>query len=132
MLTLVRGLPGAGKSTVARVISFYTGAYHFEADMFHVGPDGVYRYDVTKAGEGHKWCLKKTKSVLKRGYDVVVSNTFTRVEEMRPYIDLPYPAIVIHCTGKFRTIHGVPKEVMKKMRDRWETYIGEHVFNPKG
>lgn len=47
-LTLIRGLPGAGKSTLAsELVSREPNTKHFEADMFFV-EDGMYRFDKSK------------------------------------------------------------------------------------
>lgn len=76
-LILVRGLPGSGKSTHARVIAneIFRCA-RIEADMYFV-KDGEYLFDASKLGEAHKWCLDNTRELLSDGVSVVVSNTFT-------------------------------------------------------
>lgn len=120
-LVLIRGLPGSGKSTMARAM---TGYVHLEADMFFVGDDGVYRYDREKIKAAHLWCQRETRKALARGESVVVSNTFTRRFEMEPYFGmarkLGVSVRVIEATGNWPNIHGVPPEVIKKMRQRWE------------
>ena len=51
-LVLIRGLPGSGKSTMAKVLAL-VGFEHYEADMFFV-VNGQYRYDATRIRDAHK------------------------------------------------------------------------------
>jgi predicted kinase len=119
-LFLIRGLPGSGKSTIA---SSFAGFHHFEADMFFM-QDGVYKYDASKIKQAHEWCQQAVRNALDIGGDVVVSNTFTRWDEMKPYFDLALEfgidPNVMTAQGNFGNVHGVPDEVIRRMRDRWE------------
>jgi len=60
---------------------------------------------------------------------VIVSNTFTTIGEMQPYLDAAkeydYTVQVVDCHGTFGSVHGVPEEVIERMRARWEQYKGE-------
>jgi hypothetical protein len=59
------------------------------------------------------------------GIDVIVSNTFTTMKEMRPYIDLANrlgaALDVVEMHSQYGSIHNVPEETMAKMRARWMT-----------
>lgn len=131
-LILVRGLPGSGKSTHARVIAneIFRCA-RIEADMYFV-KDGEYLFDASKLGEAHKWCLDNTRELLSDGVSVVVSNTFTTKKELKPYFDiakqLGIKPHVILCQGNYKNIHNVPEETIKKMKNRFEYDISE-LFN---
>lgn len=131
-LTLIRGLPGSGKSTYAGSL-LKKGMKHFEADMFHT-KNGIYNYQVSRAREGHEWCISKTRQALARGHDVIVSNTFTTSRELAPYLDmadeLGLEVRIIKCTGEFGSDHGVPDEVLQTMSNRWENIEGEEVYTP--
>lgn len=118
-LTPIRGLPGSGKSTMAREIVVATYAKHYEADAFFMDR-GVYRFDPAKLPAAHKWCQSMTLDALKEGHDVVVANTFTRLWEMQPYMEMGFPIEVIVARGNWPNVHGVPVEAIERMRARWE------------
>ncbi len=121
-LFIIRGLPGSGKSTIANAMR-HAGFVHVEADMFFM-ESGSYKYVPEKIKLAHEWCQYTVRHALENGNNVVVSNTFTRRFEMQPYIDMAtefgiVPNIMT-ANGNFGNVHGVPDEVLQKMRDRWE------------
>jgi len=93
-LILIRGLPGTGKTTLAKqlVAGASEDAKHCEADRFFYKPDrngGLqYVFDPSKLPEAHANCLSRTEHALKDGRSVVVSNTFTQRWEMEGYLKL--------------------------------------------
>ena len=123
-LVLVRGIPGSGKSTVAKAISAGADWLHYEADQYFVDKNGHYDRDASKIGDAHKWCQSMTENALKLEYNVVVSNTFTTIKELRPYFviarDLSITPIVITANGAFNNVHNVPLDTLAKMRDRFQ------------
>jgi len=134
-LTLIRGLPGSGKTTMAQEIVQLTGAVHVEGDhYFEAG--GKYFFDAEWLGEAHQRCHRLAQAALLEGNDVVVSNTFTRIWEMQGYIDMSalplVDLVVIHCADDYGSIHGCPDGVIEKMRDRWETYGPEVIYGGAG
>lgn len=126
-LVLVRGLPGSGKSTYAK--SYFVGHIHLEADMYFVHPDGSYDWTADRLGKAHSWCFETAKIMLNNGYDVVVSNTFTTLKELNPYIELAnqndIQYAVFRMTSEYNSIHNVPQIVIEKMRIRFEDYEQE-------
>jgi predicted kinase len=115
-LTLIRGLPGSGKTTIAKAMN----CFHVEADMYFVS-DGVYNYKPELIKKAHAWCLETAEKALKSGLDVVVSNTFTQHWEMRPYLDMaPLGVEIITAKGEWKSVHNVPESIIEKMRARWE------------
>lgn len=133
-LILMRGLPGSGKSTFAKMLCNKTfkneDVYHLEIDMYFIDPvNGDYNFDVTKLKEAHQWCRDRVEGWMSLGSNVVVSNTFTQEWEMLPYFELgkKYDFKVISLIVENRhngvSVHDVPIEVIDKMEDRFEIQL---------
>ena len=136
-LIIYRGLPGSGKSTLAKnnvaaLKKLGLQVEHLEADMFFEDAKGNYKYDASKIKEAHEWCQEQTKKFLGNGVTVIVSNTFTTAWELLPYFRmLPWEDIlVLVATGEYENVHGVPAEVIEKMKKRWEPIPGEYTIVP--
>ena len=124
-LTLVRGLPGSGKSTYSKKLIERTHAQHFEADMFFEHPQTGYEFDFLLLEAAHKWCYGSAVRALWYGHDVVVSNTFTKMWELEQYLEIPLivngvQIKVVEMRTQFQNIHGLPEAKMEVMRTRWE------------
>ena len=133
-LTLLRGLPGAGKSTLAEKLVREGKADHwFEADQYFTSPlTGEYTFSREKLGEAHDWCLAQTAAKLGAGKNVVVSNTFTMLWELEKYLDVAKhfgaELEVLCLTTQFGSVHGVPPEAVERMAARWEAFPGEKQY----
>ena len=126
-LYLLRGLPGAGKSTLAKSI----GGSHFEADQYFVkGLKNVYTFDYSKLSEAHEFCRSSTSmAMIDMESRIVVSNTFTQEWEMGVYYDLAkehgytvYSLIVENRHGG-ENIHGAPDRVLDLMEKRFNVKL---------
>ena len=132
-LYVVRGVPGSGKSTYAKKLLKETPTLsHYEADMyFYI--NGVYTFNPNKLHMAHQWCLNSTEKDLKEGKSVIVSNTFTQLKELKPYINLSVKYevnfFVLKAVGDYKSIHNVPEETLIKMRNRWEDYKPETIIS---
>lgn len=115
-LALIRGLPGSGKSTIARSMAGYV---HLEADMYFETSAG-YSFDPSKLKDAHDWCFTETSAALSRGSSVVVANTFVTLFEMERYLLLGYPTLVVEAKGNFPSAHQVDTAVLQQMRESWE------------
>ena len=129
-LVIVRGVPGSGKTSFAKT----NFGLHIlcEADQYFER-DGQYKFDFKQLRNAHEYCQERARIWLEGGSDVVVCNTFTRLWEMKPYLDMAklYRANlrVYRAMGEWDNVHGVPKETVDKMRERFEDYPGEILIN---
>ena len=120
-LIIVRGLPGSGKTTVAKAM---TGFIHCEADEFMVDDEGKYKFDKDRLPACHRLCEMKVSKHLALGHDVVVSNTFCKLWELAAYLrmasDLDISPLIVECKGLFQNQHGVPDYAIERMRRSWQ------------
>lgn len=128
-LFLIRGLPGSGKTTLARRL--HNVATISADDFFYLQNCGKYKFDASKLSEAHQYCQDQTLLCLELGVSVAVHNTFSQSWEARPYFEmaqkLNVQVQIIECQGNFGSVHGVPKETIEKMKDRWEKTL---IFEP--
>lgn len=121
-IILIRGLPGSGKTTMAKEYAAQ-GYVHCEADHYFER-DGAYKFDGSKLGAAHDDCLRRTIEALEQGRSVVVANTFSRRWEIEPYLRAAkrrgVPARIVEAKGTWQNVHGVSEETIERMRARWE------------
>lgn len=122
ILWFVRGVSGAGKSTVARVLReqlpFGCGT---EADDFRY-IDGEYAWDKVPNYIAHRKCYDQAKTYMIDGrQNVVVSNTSTMKRDVKKYKKLAeesgyqFISIVVENYHETGNTHGVPEETLQEM-----------------
>ena len=141
-LILVRGVSGAGKSTIGKMLDDgATTCILSTDDLFYV--DGEYKFDPSKLAEYHQAIIDKVESLMVE-YDwkimdhdyswfpidrIVVCNTFTQMWEMEPYFNLAKKhdwcihTIVVENMHGSDSIHDVPADVIKSQRERFEVTL---------
>ena len=127
-LILLRGLPGSGKSTAAKLFQGSGYSSHYEADMYFLNKEtGAYQFDPSKLKLAHNWCAIQTqKAMVDEIPTIVISNTFTQEWEMDNYRELAkendyqvFTLIVENRHGGVN-VHGVPDDKLKAMEERFE------------
>lgn len=122
-LYLIRGLPGSGKSSLAKDLEHI--AIRVEADDLFLDHDGDYNFDATKLKQAHEYCYEKASEYLKFEYNVVVSNTSTTEKEVKRYQELAekYNAVFVSLIVENRhgnsSVHNVPAEKIQQMKNRF-------------
>lgn len=128
-LYLIRGCPGAGKSTLALILK-KEGVVSaiFEADDYFINQYG-YNFDAAKLGEAHRECQRKTEEILNYGLSVAVSNTSTTEKEVQVYQELAkrynakFVSIIVENRSETKSLHNVPEEKIKQMKERFSVKL---------
>lgn len=130
VITLLRGLPGCGKTTYA--LSNLRHDTLIEADNYLYTAEGKYLWTPERVVQAHTQAQAELVQALAEGKSVVVANTFSRHWEIESYLSLApahYTRVVIDLfdggglTDEIlgaRNVHGVPAEKIAAMRARWE------------
>ncbi|XP_036618851.1 NEDD4-binding protein 2 isoform X2 [Trichosurus vulpecula] len=143
-LVLLRGLPGSGKSFLARKLleENRNGIILSSDDFFY--KNGQYKFDGNLLGEAHEWNQKRAKEALEKKISpVIIDNTNLQAWEMKPYIILSQKyKYKVHFREpetwwKFkpkelarRNIHGITKEKIARMLEHYERYVSvTHVLD---
>lgn len=123
-LIILRGVSGAGKSTVADMLA--EGLWPIcEADKFHYTEDGVYDWKPENIQAAHKWCQDQVKEMMEWKFrKIILSNTSTSEKELKPYLDLAAEngyrviSLVVENRHGNDSIHNVPQETRDAQEHR--------------
>ena len=138
-LLLVAGLPGTGKSTVARHLAEEAGFYLVRSDqvrkelagLFPQTPapspfgEGLYALEWTE--QTYAECLQRAERLLFEGKRVVVDASFGEERRRKDFLDLAarlaLPAVFIHCQADPEVVHLRLRERHDDPSDAdWEVY----------
>ncbi len=82
VMYVMRGLPGSGKTTMARTLSKYV----YATDDFWM-KDGKYVFNIERLKEAHRWNVNRVEDVLKESMSpIVVDNTNLESRDIKPYL----------------------------------------------
>ena len=129
-LIIMRGLPGSGKSTLAKKQKgVICSADDYFTDMW-----GRYHFDAAKLPYAHFECRRKAYRLMREGIStVVIDNTNIYKSNSSFYVEsaqefgytveylsptTPWAWDPVECFKKCK--HGVPLEVIKGMKDKFE------------
>jgi len=124
-LIMISGLPGCGKSTLAKSIiaNSRLNIKHFEADDYFT-IDGIYKYDINFKQQAYDQCVERTREALldHKVDKVIVANTFLTLASRQPYVDMfleidhvTEMSFQFPCNGT-GSIHDVPQYIIEEMR----------------
>jgi NEDD4-binding protein 2 len=84
-LVIMRGLPGSGKTTLAKQIAGESGLIYSCDDFFT--KDGIYTFNPKKLTESHEWNQQRATISMEKGEPlIIIDNTNTRKWEAKPYV----------------------------------------------
>ena len=132
-LILLRGLPGSGKTTLAKIILQLRSTDEPEvlsADDFFEDKEGDYNFDPTKLKEAHNYCqFRCSERMRQQKAKIVVANTFTQEWEMDEYFKMAerynyrvHTVIVENRHGN-ENVHGVPEDKLQQMKNRFQVKL---------
>lgn len=135
-LILLRGLPGSGKTTFAEFLTdfilFDVTVCMFAADDYFTDEEGRYNFDASKLGAAHAQCERNAREAMAKPDEetvIIVHNTFTTEKEMKPYLEMAQEfgfevtSLVVENRHGKKSVHGVPNEVMEKMKARFKVCL---------
>lgn len=129
-VVILRGVPGAGKSTFIKNQNDADRKWICSADHFFETADGKYAFDAAKLGSAHQFCLRKFIDTVKYPAHqtvVYVDNTNLTVAEIAPYYQIAeaYGHDVEIVTFDIdaavaagRNVHSVPTRSIERMHQR--------------
>lgn len=142
VLVIMRGLPGSGKSFLAKKILETTVGIQYYRDCIYSADDffmqnNVYVYNPSKISDAHSFCQNRAFNAMRSGVaPVIIDNTNTQIWEMKPYAQVAmqygYIIEILEPTTSWafsdkelarRNTHGVPRVKLKEMLERYERNI---------
>jgi predicted kinase len=132
-LILLRGLPGSGKTTLAKTILQLRESDEPEilsADDFFISENGEYDFDSAKIKEAHQYCqFRCSERMRQQKAKIVVANTFTQEWEMKIYFEMAerynyrVHTVVVENRHGSENVHNVPEDKLQKLKERFEIML---------
>jgi len=126
ILLIIRGLPGAGKSTLAEALNIRAVC---TADDWYVR-NGIYKWNYMTIGEAHDWCKRKCRRFMQVGVErIIIANTSITARAIEPYFDMAKEfdykvfSIILENRLSMKNIHNVPEETLENMKNKFEILL---------
>ena len=133
LMVLMRGLPGSGKTTLAKELKGPSGIV-LSTDDYFCDKHGKYIYEPSKIGDAHQWNKHRAIQRLKQSRTpIIIDNTNLQAWEMKPYVQLAlqygYDIDILDVDTSWklsskelarRNTHGVPAKKIEEMKGRYE------------
>jgi predicted kinase len=129
-LILLRGLPGAGKTTLAGVLSEQGKYPMFCVDDYFTDTNGEYDFRFQENHLAYKLCEENSRKAMEAGVEkIIVHNTFTMEWEIEPYFKLAsenkYRVHVLTVENRHssKNAHDIPDEHIERMRAKFKVEL---------
>jgi predicted kinase len=129
-LILLRGLPGAGKTAFAKLISENNTYPFYSVDDYFTDKTGKYKFEFSENYRAYAECISNAEIAIAKGISkVIIHNTFTMDWELEPYFNL---AKKYNCLLHVLTVehyhngansHDVAEEQLKKMAKKYQVKL---------
>ncbi len=130
---LLRGVPGAGKTTMAKFMTDLIGhrkAACFSADDYMVDENGDHKYDPKRLPEVHGKCQDAVRKAMKRSRRAIfVHNTMTMNWELEDYFAMAAEhgyrvvSLIVENRHGNPSVHNLQPHDYDRFRDRFETKL---------
>ena len=127
-VSFIRGLPGSGKTTLAKYFSKQLRCPIFEFDDYMVNKKGDFEYDPKRIDEVNEKCSEIIiEALVNREEKIIVVNHFNRYKDIAYYIDRIYQKInaidaqFYACKRNNATDHYISRSTIDRMRINFES-----------
>lgn len=129
-LILLRGLPGSGKTTLAKELS-ENGKYPvFSVDDYFTSENGDYKFEFDKNHLAYKQCETNTRDSMKKcDSKIFIDNVFSLEWEIEPYFKLAsefnYKIFVVTVENRHKgqNIHAIGEDQIRKMAEKYKVVL---------
>lgn len=121
------GIPGSGKSSLAKRIADEESGKIVSADLFFE-KSGQYIYNASLIGDAHAECMRNFVNLVVVGYPlIIIDNTNIEIQHIQPYYSVArafhyevcIKTFIIDAETSFkRNLHAVPLKTCRNMEER--------------
>lgn len=129
-LIILRGLPGSGKTTLAKSLSEQGKYPAFSVDDYFTDADGNYNFQFDKNHLAYKACEENTKLAMESGKEkIFLHNVFSMEWEIEPYFKLAAEfnyAVFVVTVEKYhdsKNVHDISEDQLSKMAEKFKVRL---------